>query len=818
MMGATRRRTRQNVKTIFEGMGLHGLRREQFASLVHQVKSRLFLLPPHFDSQTDWKLLLGLSEDIPDEGEETKITFVQFERWWKYRCGLLEADTPVIPEFFEFKMAEISLADRLKVDQERRKLVQALPQQFSLHVRGGSKTFDVQQLVDSGFQTTRTGAELWRLIRSRLKMLLAMRRDWGNIDTIYGQCESDFGQTDLKWYVRDPSSTFSTIWDGLQVIFLLYVSWTVPLRACFGLDVEWPSLAFVADVCVDLYFIFDFIGNFFTAYFDQNGVREGRLEFIARRYITGWFAIDFVSCIPIDYIVLAASDRSEAVNGETDGSNLRAVKTLRLVRLSKMLRLAHLQRTLAKYENLEFVQTWADVGGLIFSILLIAHMLTCIWYAIGLNDNFFDLGRHRPGWVLQELCDCNDSVWDNNPPLCETYVVAGDCPQDRCRWDRSPYVATVPANTETCIPQVLCEVGCEERADVSLTWRYVTSLYYVLGSLEPKYQTLPERSFAVFAFVCVLIIEGAVAGVLSSILIRMGGKDQEVNDKLKAAKLWMREHRIPKDKAAKAMDYFRLVYKSRVMYEESAILNTMPPDMRLDFSTQLYEKFLKEVPLFRGLSLALIHSVCSIASPMMAVRKQVIYSEGSTGKEMYVLISGELEITAGGERLGFLSDGSFFGETPILDQAASAEVRRRTVTAMVDSKLCFIHKDAVKGLAARYPELALRLKRMARGEAKSKKKGRKLQEALDKAFNVLPSVARGSNDRSSTTPRDSAAHTSLGAAEPEQTIGLSSVVQEQLAHQQRQLAEQRAQLTQQQELLKTIADTLQKLQAPTSTT
>eukprot|EP01046_Picozoa_sp_COSAG06_P045080 COSAG06_NODE_6176_length_3067_cov_6.619272_5_plen_43_part_00 len=27
-----------------------------------------------------------------------------------------------------------------------------------------------------------------------------------------------------------------------------------------------------------------------------------------------------------------------------------------------------------------------------------------------------------------------------------------------------------------------------------------------------------------------------------------------------------------------------------------------------------------------------------------------------------MLISGELEITAGGERLGFLSDGAFFGE------------------------------------------------------------------------------------------------------------------------------------------------------------
>ena len=63
-----------------------------------------------------------------------------------------------------------------------------------------------------------------------------------------------------------------------------------------------------------------------------------------------------------------------------------------------------------------------------------------------------------------------------------------------------------------------------------------------------------------------------------------GGKEQQVSDTLKAAKMWMREHRIPKAKAAKALDYFRLVYKSRAMYEENEILNTMPPDMRLDFS------------------------------------------------------------------------------------------------------------------------------------------------------------------------------------------------------------------------------------------
>lgn len=152
--------------------------------------------------------------------------------------------------------------------------------------------------------------------------------------------------------------------------------------------------------------------------------------------------------------------------------------------------------------------------------------------------------------------------------------------------------------------------------------------------------------------------------------------------------------------------------------------------MKLVFSTQLYEKFMREVPLFRGLPTSLIHSICSIVVPIQAVRGQVIYAEGTTGKEMYLLLSGELEITANEERLGFLSDGAFFGETPILDDASYAEVRRRTVTAMVDCKLCYLHKDGMLSMRERYPELALRLKRCARTETKVNKKGRKFIAAM----------------------------------------------------------------------------------------
>jgi hypothetical protein len=53
--------------------------------------------------------------------------------------------------------------------------------------------------------------------------------------------------------------------------------------------------------------------------------------------------------------------------------------------------------------------------------------------------------------------------------------------------------------------------------------------------------------------------------------------------------------------------------------------------------------------LFRGLPPSLLHSLCGIVEPMLAVKHQVVYAEESSGKEMYMLLEGELEITSKGQ-------------------------------------------------------------------------------------------------------------------------------------------------------------------------
>ena len=75
------------------------------------------------------------------------------------------------------------------------------------------------------------------------------------------------------------------------------------------------------------------------------------------------------------------------------------------------------------------------------------------------------------------------------------------------------------------------------------------------------------------------------------------------------------------------------------------VLNMMPPMMRRKFTEHLYSATLQNVPFFHGLSDQVIQALGSVVKPMLAVRNQRIIHEGSVGSEMYIILSGELEIT-----------------------------------------------------------------------------------------------------------------------------------------------------------------------------
>eukprot|EP01045_Picozoa_sp_COSAG04_P042125 COSAG04_NODE_13150_length_618_cov_1.052023_1_plen_54_part_10 len=53
-------------------------------------------------------------------------------------------------------------------------------------------------------------------------------------------------------------------------------------------------------------------------------------------------------------------------------------------------------------------------------------------------------------------------------------------------------------------------------------------------------------------------------------------------------------------------------------------------------------------------------------------------SEGEAGHEMFLIMKGTVAISKGGQVLGQLSDGSFFGEMAILTHGGRESIRKRT--------------------------------------------------------------------------------------------------------------------------------------------
>lgn len=88
---------------------------------------------------------------------------------------------------------------------------------------------------------------------------------------------------------------------------------------------------------------------------------------------------------------------------------------------------------------------------------------------------------------------------------------------------------------------------------------------------------------------------------------------------------------------------------------------------------------LRQIPLFRGMSDRDLAWIDSVADDIEVVPGEVLMQEGRRGTESFVIVDGESEVTAGGQRLAVLGPGATFGEMSLLDfQPRSATVRALT--------------------------------------------------------------------------------------------------------------------------------------------
>jgi cAMP-dependent protein kinase regulator len=127
------------------------------------------------------------------------------------------------------------------------------------------------------------------------------------------------------------------------------------------------------------------------------------------------------------------------------------------------------------------------------------------------------------------------------------------------------------------------------------------------------------------------------------------------------------------------------------------------------YKERILDTLLAISPLFSVLSPRERAGLMKGVSFSAARRGAHIVREGDTGDRMYVIISGEVEVTTEKEGLlvplARLKSGDFFGEVAVI----TSQPRTATVTAGTDVNLAEIDKDSVAEAIGAHPEIEERL-------------------------------------------------------------------------------------------------------------
>eukprot|EP00946_MAST-07B_sp_MAST-7B-sp1_P000704 g704.t1 len=156
-----------------------------------------------------------------------------------------------------------------------------------------------------------------------------------------------------------PHSTFRTRWDLAISIMLVYNAFTIPYRVCFGDVLSTSHGLWYLDRFIDVFFIIDVVANFHTGYVrSTDGQVELSRKLVRWNYLKTWFAIDFISSVPYEVIVMIVVD-SEDPRQYSDSPQLlrttKALKISRYIRFLKVVKVLRLVRAVHIFKRFEKV-------------------------------------------------------------------------------------------------------------------------------------------------------------------------------------------------------------------------------------------------------------------------------------------------------------------------------------------------------------------------------------------------------------------------------------------------------------------------------
>lgn len=177
--------------------------------------------------------------------------------------------------------------------------------------------------------------------------------------------------------IISPTGTYRMLWDLLGLLFILWDTFMIPMQV---FDFEKDAFLSSMDWVTLFYWTLDMIQSFFTGYF-QEGVQVMEFRRIVPNYLKTWFVVDLVVIGP-EWFTSFSPD-GFGLDGVGIGRILRLGRAMRVLRLLRLLKLRRIVDALLELVESEYTFTVINLLKLLFAVLVLNHVIACVWYLVG---------------------------------------------------------------------------------------------------------------------------------------------------------------------------------------------------------------------------------------------------------------------------------------------------------------------------------------------------------------------------------------------------------------------------------------------------
>ncbi|CAE7941398.1 Kcnh1, partial [Symbiodinium sp. KB8] len=338
----------------------------------------------------------------------------------------------------------------------------------------------------------------------------------------------------LPQLVFMPTGFFRTTWDFINILILTVELILLPLHV-FDAMVPTPFLIGLSWI-IQIFWNLDIIVHFRTCFYMRGyAVKDARK--IAQRYLRGWFLCDFSNVLADLYLDSRAS-YAVAVLSEADfTSDLYYVVIIKfLLRLVRFAKLNGIAQSLIRRLNSDTAIAKAKIFLLSCQILLMQHVMACIWYKVGVVSN--------EGWVSQfEFSEKN-----------------------------------MDYRYTTALHWMFCQLG--------------------FGSTGIEGSTTLERVFGLIVAFLALVVFSTLLGAITSLTNQLNKASEERKHQFRQLRKYLNQHHINEDLSLRITGFLQDAYslrQARLADSQVALLELLSKPLRGELQYAMYERCLEEM-------------------------------------------------------------------------------------------------------------------------------------------------------------------------------------------------------------------------------